>query len=123
MAPLAKKVPDPCRRGSDVNIVALARCCWKQFACCLLSCSRPLLNRQSYQCSLSSGAKRLEELAVKIQPDCIRPNMTKYSCTSISNNVYTMLGIGVREGILLEQRKKFALKRAICSKNKQFSLN
>jgi len=31
-------------------------------------------------------------------------------------------GIGVREGILLGGRKKFALKKTICPKNRQFAL-
>jgi len=35
---------------------------------------------------------------------------------------YTSVPIGVREGILLGGRKKFALKITSCPKNKQFAL-
>jgi len=38
------------------------------------------------------------------------------------NTAFTNATIGVREGILLGERKKFALKITICPKNSQFVL-
>jgi len=43
-----------------------------------------------------------------------------FTCSHCVVRLYVT--IGVREGILLWGRKKFALKIAICPKNKQFAL-
>jgi len=50
-------------------------------------------------------------------PDLIRP----WASVLIQSDP-VLIGIGVREGILLWGRKKFALKITICPKNKQFAL-